>query len=113
MRQPPGFKSKEHPTKVCQLQKTLYGLKQSGRRWYQKLVKILVDNLGFTQCDINQVIFFSHSGSELVIIMVHVDNCTIAASSINDITKLKDQICMHVKITDLRELHWLLSIEVL
>jgi hypothetical protein len=35
MCQPPGFESAEHPTQVCRLHKTLYGLKQSGRRWYQ------------------------------------------------------------------------------
>ena len=59
MRQPPGFESMDHLKQVCHLQKTLYGLKQSGRRWYQKLVEILVDNLGFTQCDIDQAVFFS------------------------------------------------------
>jgi hypothetical protein len=31
MRQPPGY---QQGTMVCHLQKTLYGLKQSGRRWY-------------------------------------------------------------------------------
>jgi hypothetical protein len=59
MCQPPGFKSKEHLTKVCRLQKTLYGLKQSRRRWYQKLVEILVDRIGLTQCDVSQAVFFS------------------------------------------------------
>jgi hypothetical protein len=48
MRQPPGFESTDHPKHVCHLQKTLYGLKQSGRRWYQKLVEILVDRIGLT-----------------------------------------------------------------
>ena len=48
MRQPAGFVSRDHPDWVCQLVKTLYGLKQSGRRWYQKLVEIVVGNLRFT-----------------------------------------------------------------
>jgi hypothetical protein len=71
-----------------------------------------VDNLGFTQCDVDQAVFFSRSESELVVIVVHVDDCTIAMSSINGIAKVKEQMRKHIKIMDLRELHWLLGIEV-
>jgi hypothetical protein len=42
MKQPPGYPAPNSSGKVCHLLKTLYGLKQSGRRWYQKLVEILV-----------------------------------------------------------------------
>jgi hypothetical protein len=48
MRQPPGFADPAHPCHVCCLIKTLYGLKQSGRRWYQHLCETLIDNLGFS-----------------------------------------------------------------
>ena len=33
MHQPPGYASRKYPQHVCKLLKTLYGLKQSGRRW--------------------------------------------------------------------------------
>lgn len=75
MRQPPGFTAHDASGKVCRLRKTLYGLKQSGRRWYQRLVEILCDKLG--------------------IVVVHVDDCTIAATTLA-----------------LGELHWLLGIQV-
>ena len=65
MRQPPDYASRDHPNQVCRLLKTLYGLKQSGRRWYQKLVNILVGTLGFTRCDVDQAVFFKRSGAEL------------------------------------------------
>jgi len=83
MCQPPGFESADHPHKVCHLRKTLYGLKQSGRRWYQRLVEILVDELGFTQCSVDQAMYFRHrTPGELVIVVVHVDDCTIAAKTL-------------------------------
>ena len=58
MHQPPGFISTTHPKHVCCLVKTLYGLKQSGQCWYQKLIEILVNKLGFSHCDIDQAVFF-------------------------------------------------------
>ena len=114
MRQPPGFESADHPHQVCHLRKMLYGLKQSGHRWYQQLVEILVDEMGFTQCSVDQAVYFRRrKPSELVIIVVHVDYCTIAAMTLQEIDEFKRDIRKHVKITDLGELHWLLGIEVM
>ena len=113
MCQPPGFKSADHPHKVCHLRKTLYGLKQSGCHWYQQLVEILVDELGFTQCSVDQAMYFRHrTPGELVIVVVHVDDCTIAAKTLQEINEFKCDIKKHVEITNLGELHWLLGIKV-
>jgi len=113
MRQPPGYESRDHPRHVCRLHKTLYGLKQSGRRWYQKLVKILVHELGFTQCDVDQAVFFKRMvDKKLIVVVVHVDDCTIAASTYEMVADLKARMREYVEITDLGELHWLLGIEV-
>lgn len=58
MSQPPGYPTPGTSSRhVLRLLKTLYGLKQSGRRWYQRLVEILVKNLGFTQCEVDQAVF--------------------------------------------------------
>lgn len=43
---------------------------------------------------------------------VHVDDCTIAATSVGLVTKFKKDIGEHVKITDLGELNWLLGLEI-
>ena len=45
-------------------------------------------------------------------VMVHVDDCTIAATSPSLIADFKSRVAGHVEITDLGELHWLLGIEV-
>ena len=39
MCQPPGYPAPNSSSKVCCLRKTLYSLKQSRQRWYQKLFK--------------------------------------------------------------------------
>jgi len=47
MQQPPQYHKSDSPHLICQLRKTLYGLKQSGHHWYQKLVDIMLTHLGF------------------------------------------------------------------
>jgi Reverse transcriptase (RNA-dependent DNA polymerase) len=56
MKQPPGYT--ESPGKVFQLHKTLYSLKQSGRCWYQRLVEMIVTHLRFSQCEVDQAVFY-------------------------------------------------------
>jgi len=47
MKPPPGYAPDDLGKQVLRLKRTLYGLKQSGRRWYQKLTAIFVNGLGF------------------------------------------------------------------
>jgi len=112
MRQPPGYEIPGLAQKACHLLKTLYGLKQSGRRWYQKLVDILVGKLKFECCSVDEAVFFCKVGDELMVILVHVDDCTIASNSLDAIVKFKQGIQNHVEISDMGELHWLLGLEI-
>ena len=114
MKQPPGYSVSDPKEKalVCRLQKTLYGLKQSGRRWYQKLVDIM-EKLGFKRCEVDQAVFFRWEKGKLIIVLVHVDDCSIVANSKPLIMGFKTEIAKHVDITNLGDLHWILGIEVL
>jgi hypothetical protein len=113
MKQPPGYviPGRDGGVLVCRLNKTLYGLKQSGRRWYQKLVEIMT-KLGFKRSDVDQAVFYRRHGTVLIIVLVHVDDCTIVGNKQQLISAFKAQIAKHVEITDLGELHWILGIEV-
>ena len=112
MRQPPGYSSPGNPNQVCRLLKTLYGLKQSGRRWYQRLVEIMTE-LGFKRCEVDQAVFYRRGGQKLMIVLVHVDDCTLVGTSHGLITRFKTEINKHVEITDLGEIHWILGIEII
>jgi hypothetical protein len=109
MRQPPGY---SQGSLVCRLHKTLYGLKQSGRRWYQKLVDIMT-KLKFERSEVDQAVFYRRVGKGiLIIILVHVDDCSIVASTQPLIDRFKIEIKKYMDITDLGALHWILGIEV-
>jgi hypothetical protein len=99
--------------RILCLVKTLYGLKQSGRHWYQKLSSIF-KSLGFMQCGVDQAVYFKVvvTKGELTIVVVHMDDCTIVVNTIHLIDKLKAGLSKHFEVTDLGELHWMLSIKV-
>ena len=48
MQQPPGYHAPNSPKLMCQLQKTLYRLKQSSHQWYQKSIEMMITHLGFS-----------------------------------------------------------------
>lgn len=112
MQQPPGYHACGLPNLICRLCKTLYGLKQSGHHWYQKLVEIMLTHLGFDHSNVNQAIFFWHEECVAIMVLVHIDDCTIAATLIILIKNFKAQISEYMGITNLGKLHWLLSIEI-
>lgn len=114
MWQPPDFGSSSHPHKVCLLKKTFYRLKQSSWQWYQYLCEILMDNLGFIWCDVNHSVFFKITldPNGLIIILVHVNNCTLVSISLGLIDWVKNSVKEFVEIMDIGEIHWLLGVEV-
>ena len=113
MQHPPGYKAQGISCLVLHLLKMLYSLKQSGCCWYQKLSSIFL-SLGFKQCSVNQAIFYKVDQDQktLTVVAVHVDNCTIAASSKKLIEELITGLHKSLKVMDLGELHWMLGIEI-
>ena len=48
----------------------------------------------------------------LIVVLVHVDDCTIMGKSQVLIDRFKGEIAKHVEIMDMGTLHWILGIEV-
>ena len=113
MQHPPGYKAQGIGCLVLCLLKTLYGLKQSGCHWYQKLSSIFL-SLGFKHCSVNQAIFYKvdQDWKTLMVVAVHVDDCTIAASSKNLIKELITGLHKSLEVMDLSKLHWMLGVKI-
>ena len=110
MRQPKGFKvpGKEHSV-LC-LKRVIYGLKQSGREWYDKL-KCTLLSIGFTRCRVEHAVFYRYD-QDVIVLAVDVDDITIAGDSKRGIKRFKEQLSARYKIKDLGDLNWLLGLEV-
>ena len=113
MHHPLGYKAPNASMPILRLIKTLYRLKQSGHQWYQKLISIFA-KLRFKQCAVNQAVYYRVIivKGKLTVVVVHVDNCSIVATTISLIDELKAGLCEHFKVTDLGELHWMLGIKI-
>jgi hypothetical protein len=95
---------------VWRLKKSLYGLKQSGRKWYEKLVELL-NRLGFNRAGYDPALFVRHLSNQIQYIFVWVDDLIIVAQE-----KLCDAIVKQVldefKGRDLGEASWMLGMSI-
>jgi hypothetical protein len=109
MKNPPGYDEDDETVK--HLKKSLYGLKQAGRKWYDTLKRTLTD-LGFCVSSADPGVFHVRVESHPILIAVHVDDCAITSSSGELMQDCKRKINARHSITDLGPIHWLLGIKV-
>jgi hypothetical protein len=110
MKQPEGFEEKG-PDWFWRLWKSLYGLKQAGRCWHEKLNSVL-EKMGFKRIVCEHSIWVFIRGDVRIIIPVFVDDMTIAAKSKSAIQQVKDDLRKHFKLRDLGPTTWLLGVEI-
>jgi hypothetical protein len=78
MEMPPGFVRPETKGKVCRLKKSLYGLKQSPRAWFDRFRQV-VCGMGYGQCNGNHTLFYRHLEQKSTILAGYV--CDISSGS--------------------------------
>ncbi|KAL7585123.1 hypothetical protein Lser_V15G44364 [Lactuca serriola] len=113
---PPGLKLEKdkYPKNVslaCKLNKSIYGLRQASRQWFEKFSSFMLF-LGFTQSKSDYSLFFKGSGSTYVALLVYVDDILITGSSNTEINLLKQQLSAKFKLKDLGSLGYFLGLEV-
>jgi histone deacetylase 1/2 len=110
MQQPPGFEDDRHPSYVCKLQRSIYGLKQSPRAWYARLSQLL-HQLGFVSSKADTSLFiFSRSGVHIYM-LVYVDDIVIAGSTPEVVDRLVRSLSDSFPIKDLGKLDYFLGLE--
>src|SRR5882762_6285911 len=78
MEQPEGFEQGE-PGQVLCLKRSLYGLKQASRMWYQKLQTVLID-IGFHCVEVDSSIYVFTRETLCIIMPVFVNDITVKFS---------------------------------
>ena len=110
MQQPEGFHQGRDDW-VCKLLKGIYGLKQSGQLWYERLGKAL-EEMGFIRLESDSSIYIWSKDGVKVIIPVFVDDLTLVSKSKKDIDRVKSDLSKIFKMKDLGPTTFLLGIQV-
>jgi hypothetical protein len=71
--QPPGFESEGYSNYVYKLYKTLYGLKQARRAWYECLSDFLIEN-NFRIGKADSTLFTRKMGKDLFVCQIYIDD---------------------------------------
>lgn len=111
MTQPPGFVDNCFPNHVCKLRKSLYGLKQGPRAWYERFSNFLL-SLGFLTTYADSSLFIKHHKAPITLVLVYVDDLIITGNDSAYIQSLIRQLNMVFEMKHLGDLHHFLGIEV-
>jgi hypothetical protein len=101
----------EKPNMVCKLQKSLYGLKQASRKWYEKLTALLIKE-GYTQSSSDYSLFTLHKEHDFTALLVYVDDVILAGNSMAEFDRIKTVLDVAFKIKNLGQLKYFLGLEV-
>jgi hypothetical protein len=99
------------PNQVCKLQKSLYGLKQPSRKWYEKLTSLLLAHQ-YTQSTSDHSLLIKKSATTFTVMLVYVDDVIIAGNSLLECQHIKSILHTAFKIKDLGQLKYFLGLEV-
>ena len=108
---PPGFEEKYGVGKVCKLKKSLYGLKQSPRAWFERFGKC-IKRFGFLQSQANHTLFYTHSKEgKVAVLIVYVDDIILTEDDCEQLENLKKFLVKDFEIKDLGNLKYFHNME--
>ena len=78
---PPGYYASAPPGTICHVKKTIYGLKQSERTWFETFCNAM-KSIGYSQGHGDNTLFVKHSDSGTVtILLVYVNDIIMTDSN--------------------------------
>lgn len=96
---PPGC-DKHFGSKVCKLKKSLYGLKQSPRAWFERFTQS-VKNQTYVQAQSDHTMFIKYSNDgKIAILIVYVDDIIFTGDNVTEMDQLKKSLALEFEIKD-------------
>ena len=111
MHQPLGFRDPARLDHVSLLRKSLYGLKQALRAWYQRFANFAT-TIGFSNSISDNSLFVYCRGSDITCLLLYVDNIILTTSSDLLRKSLMSKLSSEFAMKDLGPLNYFLGIVV-
>lgn len=97
---------------VCQLRKSLYGLKQVQRAWYQKFHQFMLSQ-GYKRSEIDHFLYTKQAkDGSLLILILYVDDMLIADRHMAKILALKSKMAKVFDMKDMGEASHILGMHI-
>jgi len=80
VKQPLGFEDLKHPDHVYKLTKSLYGMKQAPRAWYDRLSNFLIEN-DFKRGQVDTTLFRRTFEKDILVVQVYVDDIIFGSTN--------------------------------
>ena len=109
--QPLDFQSFNFPNHVFKLKKTLYGLKQAHRAWYERLSKFLLKK-GFKMKKIDTTLFIKTKENYMLLVQIYVDDIIFSTTTVSLCKEFSK--CMHseFEMSMIGELNFFLGLQI-
>ena len=90
MELPPGVTSKRTQS-ICRLTKSLYGLLQASKQWYDKLTTFLL-SINFARSKADKSLFIKAFGTSFIALLICVDDILVVGNNMKDIKDVKNSL---------------------
>jgi hypothetical protein len=111
MKQPKGFLVKGKKELACKLKKSLYGLKQSPRMWYQKFDTYIL-GLGFVRSRADHCVYSKQVANHFIYVVLYVDDMLLVVNNMDVIKEVKSQLSSKFDMKDLVAANFILGMEI-
>ena len=111
MQQPEGFIQDRQEGKVCELQKSIYGLKKASRSWNIRFDET-VKTYGFSQLEDEPCVYKLIHEGKVVFLILYVDDILLIGNDVGKLSDVKVWLAKQFDMKDLGEAAYVLGIQI-
>ena len=115
LEQPDGFVKKANSGQklVCKLNKSIYGLKQAAKNWYEALTSLLLKKGFKRSCNDYCLFVRKEENGTFSYVLVWVDDIVVAVATEEAVNEIKSMLNENFKMDDRGDLNWFLGMQIL